>query len=890
MIRHDEACDANPRIDSLVVEWTNSVNSELPTPVVVRDPQTAVDQCLSDLLHVYALEEPDSQPSEGGSEQPWSFPGTHPLSLESLVKRAHEGLGHPSKDRFLRILKYSKASDAVLKIAEKLKRSVCERFARPKPSRQGAPPREIGLNDMVGVDSVQIRVPFSQKKKFCLNVIDYHSHFQLMIPLADHTARAARQGYRQWLRLFGPPRRVLVDLGKEFKREFADLVESDGSELIPSSLETPEQRGLVERHGQLFKDMLCKVMEQHQVSDWEAWHEAVDSVVSIKNRLTSRGGYSPAQRVFGFQQRLPGGLLSDGGEDLAVMSKLSVGDAQVTRSMTMRKLAAQTFHEVECQQAIRAAATHGPRPHFDYQPAHLVFFWRRGADMSRKPANAFWHGPARVVATQLPTTVWLAHNGFLVKAAPEKLRPAAEKEMQSISGWLEGISHARKQLDRGDLRGLLDLSSEDNPDPEVHDADFWRYELGWWVRVHILPRDDLFEPSREVDLPFDVNQDITHTRHTKILLDDGSEHTVDDLWQPGENIAPEVGTSWTGETWFQERPPEGRQVSQPSVQPLRRIAKKARIEDGQEAPSQFIPPGPIIVGVPTLEEPPLPDGAPGGVASSHIEPPPGLGDPAPVEGLPESDHEMDLAPSEPIPTSTSRKRDGDDGSDGWEPLPVAKRSRLELLELFSLAMQPKKEVKKQKKGTEYQVSDFRGKDAERLQKAIHKEVNNNLATGAYKILSLADSQRIRRERPDKIMRSRYVITKKPIEDHELEDMRSADSVLDSSENGPCKAKCRHVMVGFSEESLLEVEMTTPQVHRDTVVYTAQFLVSKGWTPGYADFTQAFHSGGPINRELYSEIPKDAPCSGGSVDSAVEDMLWPDRRSLCLVCAHYQVPG
>ena len=88
--------------------------------------------------------------------------------------------------------------------------------------------------------------------------------------------------------------------------DFADLVESDRSELHdPFVLESPEQRGLVERHGQLFMDMLYKVMEQHQVSDWEAWHEAVDSVVSIKNRLTSRGGYSPAQRVFGFQQRLP---------------------------------------------------------------------------------------------------------------------------------------------------------------------------------------------------------------------------------------------------------------------------------------------------------------------------------------------------------------------------------------------------------------------------------------------------------------------------------------------------------------------------------------------------------------------------------------------------------
>jgi hypothetical protein len=33
------------------------------------------------------------------------------LSLEALVKRAHDGLGHPGKDRFLRILKNSKASD-----------------------------------------------------------------------------------------------------------------------------------------------------------------------------------------------------------------------------------------------------------------------------------------------------------------------------------------------------------------------------------------------------------------------------------------------------------------------------------------------------------------------------------------------------------------------------------------------------------------------------------------------------------------------------------------------------------------------------------------------------------------------------------------------------------
>ena len=57
------------------------------------------------------------------------------------MKRAHEGLGHPSKDRFLRILKYSKASEKVLELAKNLKCTVCERFKKPAPSRQAHLPR-----------------------------------------------------------------------------------------------------------------------------------------------------------------------------------------------------------------------------------------------------------------------------------------------------------------------------------------------------------------------------------------------------------------------------------------------------------------------------------------------------------------------------------------------------------------------------------------------------------------------------------------------------------------------------------------------------------------------------------------------------------------------------
>ena len=106
------------------------------------------------------------------------------------------------------------------------------------------------------------------------------------------------------------------------------------------------------------------------------------------------------------------------------------------------------------------------------------------------------------------------------------------------------------------------------------------------------------------------------------------------------------------------------------------------------------------------------------------------------------------------------------------------------------------------------------------------------------------------------MRSRYVITKKPVEDHAIEDARATDDLLDHPEGPPAKAKCRHVMMGFSEENILDLETTIPQVHRDSMVFTVQILTSIGWDPSYLDFTQAFLSGDAINRELYSEQPKE----------------------------------
>lgn len=106
------------------------------------------------------------------------------------------------------------------------------------------------------------------------------------------------------------------------------------------------------------------------------------------------------------------------------------------------------------------------------------------------------------------------------------------------------------------------------------------------------------------------------------------------------------------------------------------------------------------------------------------------------------------------------------------------------------------------------------------------------------------------------MGSRYVLTKKPLEESDISKAMVEDLLLDDKEHGPVKAKCRHVMQGFSEPSVLDMDTTTPQVTRDAVVFIAQILASMKWIPGFLDYTQAFHSGDAISRELYATQPKE----------------------------------
>ena len=143
-------------------------------------------------------------------------------------------------------------------------------------------------------------------------------------------------------------------------------------------------------------------------SSWDEWHLIVDEVNATMNRLSNKSGFSPIQRMLGYSPRLPGGIFQGGEGSIGVMSRYHAGDAQVQRSTDIRTQAAVAFHQVECEQALKHSVYAGPKRFYDYEVGQTVYFWRKGMERQKKDSPAFWHGPGKVILTDLPNTIWVS--------------------------------------------------------------------------------------------------------------------------------------------------------------------------------------------------------------------------------------------------------------------------------------------------------------------------------------------------------------------------------------------------------------------------------------------------------------------------------------------------
>eukprot|EP00435_Cladocopium_sp_Y103_P049590 s3051_g15.t1 len=806
----------------------------------------------------------DEVRAEGGEAEPVverqnpRLPRERPFSVEQLVRRAHEGLGHPGNDRLARILKNANASAEAIKIAKELKCSVCDQHAALRPARRAAPPRQLHVNEIVGIDTVYIP-DVERRRRPALNIVDWASRFQMIIPLRRHTASETRRAYLQWVKIFGPPTKLYVDLGREFLGAFELGAEQDSTIVEPSSLEMPTQRGITERAGRSFKEVFSRTLQQYACQDEEEWRQLVDVANMTCNRLMNKSGYSPIQRVLGYSPRIPGGALSGGANDLATMS-LRAGDLQVQRAAQMRLAAAKAFHEADCSQALKNALHAGPRQRTEYEVGQVVYFCWKGMEGAKKNGPEYWRGPCRVILTPPPSTIWVNYKGYIVRAAPEHLRLASEEEQFTLSKWIDDIAETKRELEAVPRQGYIDLTDEpiplqdgeceDGREPPGEPAQIPKYRLvgkrdqqnvvfrdddrsdewmvnedqGKLIRWHYQPRSQLFKPTEALEgCPVPLHRLYGRRLTYGNWVNTGEHFTRTDDRLVVDNQAKEM-TAWTGRTEFEIK--ENRSRMAEVVIPAS-LAKWQRTEEPRIETEE----NEAIVNddVPTNDE-------------------------VPVENQASAENEE----TGDLPRGEVRQRDGEaeDGDESEERR--NKRLRTEFIELY-LTQVEKILAAKAKKEVVFKNLDKNSR--KQFINAINKEIKNNLNTGAYEVLSPEESERIRRDCPEKIVKSRFVFTEKPIEADEVEQTNYDGLLLKDDGENSTKAKARHVMKGFSENEAENLETTTPQCGRDTVMCTLQMICSHLWKPGYLDFTQAFHSGDDIDREVYASQPTECHLPG-----------------------------
>eukprot|EP00971_Amphidinium_carterae_P173220 3434410-Amphidinium_carterae.2 len=402
------------------------------------------DMCQSDSFPV-ETQSPDESPLEPKEAHP--FPATSKHGLQVLVRQAHERMGHPSKERFLRILRNAGASERVLQEARDMKCSVCEQMVLPSSQRRSAGTPCIGFNQTVGADLFFLTGSTPSEKIAVLSVICWGTVYQVCTIVPNKGAKEVRKAYLDsWIKHFGPPRRLVTDQGTEFTAaEFTERLTNEATQHELTATDTPWQNGRTERAGGIIKMMVSKMRMAEPPRSLEEMQELLTAACTAKNRFSMVGGHAPYQRVFGSQMRIPGTNLGDelDDADVGMMSAMEAGESQIVRSTRLRTLARDAFNHLDAAERIRRCILSGPRPLKRFNPGELVYMWKRSGDVHAfriEHRHCHWHGPCTVIGHHR-AKIWLNYRGHLWLCSPEQVRPATLEETAAQK-------HLGEELDR----------------------------------------------------------------------------------------------------------------------------------------------------------------------------------------------------------------------------------------------------------------------------------------------------------------------------------------------------------------------------------------------------------------------------------------------------------
>ena len=287
----------------------------------------------------------------------------------------------------------------------------------PRTRPAAALPKCYRFNQVCGIDTMEVRNTLDRESPIRIpHVICHGTRHHQGARRQDMTAIETFSTLRQFRLKHSDAMEVLIMYqGTEFGADFQHLCQSRSILPVVTGLETPWQNSVVERHGALFKMALEKACNLEAPTTEADVNELIDFTFAELNRRVGRAGFSPGQRVFGRQLRLPSSLLEDDFIDPYMITQDATH--KMRRSEAMRMAAAHGCVVAADRRAMSTASNCRQRkPQRVLVAGEPVFVHRR------KDEAHGWCGPGVCVLSEEPKpgrneTVWVHKRNCLRTSA-----------------------------------------------------------------------------------------------------------------------------------------------------------------------------------------------------------------------------------------------------------------------------------------------------------------------------------------------------------------------------------------------------------------------------------------------------------------------------------------
>ena len=174
----------------------------------------------------------------------------------------------------------------------------CARHNCGRTGRRAGKTIEVtGFMDRIGMDLV-LGLPETEDGYNGIIVItEYMTRFPWAAPIRSKSATEIAAKLFEFISIFGPPKEILSDNGKEFVNQVVDkMYQLTGIERKVTSPYKPSTNGLTER----FNQTLVRMLSKHAEDDPTNWHKWIPYVLlSYRSKVQSTLDYSPYELMFG---------------------------------------------------------------------------------------------------------------------------------------------------------------------------------------------------------------------------------------------------------------------------------------------------------------------------------------------------------------------------------------------------------------------------------------------------------------------------------------------------------------------------------------------------------------------------------------------------------------